>query len=51
MTYVILTPVLCIIYNKLIFPRLEKWRFHLAVLGAAALGISFMLGGISHVEG
>ena len=47
MTYVILTPVLCIIYNKLIFPRLEKWRFHLALalLGAAALGISFMLEG------
>ena len=49
MIYIILSPVLCFIYNKLIFPRLGKWRFHLtlalALLGAAALGISFMLEG------
>ena len=49
MLYIILTPVLCVIYNKLIFPRLGKWRFHLtlalALLGAASLGISFMLEG------
>ncbi len=47
--YILLTPVLCIIYNKLIFPRLGNWRFHvslvLALLGAAALGISYMLEG------
>lgn len=49
MLYILLTPVLCFIYNKLIFPRLGKWRFLLslvlALLGAAALGIGCMLEG------
>ena len=49
MLYIFLTPVLCIIYTNLIFSRLGKWRFHvslvLAMLGAAALGISFLLEG------